>query len=318
VPEYFQLPARRLLNRSTGKCLPFQRTINPYRGCELGCVYCYARYTHEFLELDGVRDFETKIFAKQFVASTFRAELAKTNRNEAIAIGTATDPYQPAERRFQVTRQILTVFAAEQGRRLSLTTKSALVGRDLELLGRIARANFLHVNITITTLETKLARQLEPRAPRPDLRLRVVQELAGAGLEVGVFPNPILPLLTDSEGSLDALAAAAARAGASFIGDGLLFLRPPANQVFLTFLEQRFPRLAARYREQFRGRSHLGGEYPKLIQDRVQRIRARHGLAGAPAERPPELWPCDPQLELFPQPTTHSPQPTTCAVIQGL
>jgi DNA repair photolyase len=309
VPEYFQLPARRLLNRCNGKCLPFQRTINPYRGCELGCVYCYARYTHEFLDLDGVRDFETKIFAKQFLAGAFRAELAKADRHEAIAIGTATDPYQPAERRFSVTRQILTVFAGEQGRRLSITTKSDLVLRDLDLFGKIARANFLHINVTITTLNARLARRLEPRAPRPDLRLGTVRELARAGLEVGVFPNPILPLLTDSEESLDALGAAAAHAGASFMGDGLLFLRPPADQVVFAFFEQHFPRLAPKYRQQFRGRSRLGGEYPKLIQERVRKIRARYGLAGAPAGHPPELWPGDPQGELFPQSTAHNPQP---------
>ena len=308
MAQFFQLPARHFLNRCTGKCLPFQRTINPYRGCELGCVYCYARYTHEFLDLDGVRDFETKIFAKQFFASSFRAELAKVDRHEAIAIGTATEPYQPAERRFLVTRQILTVFAGEQGRRLSITTKSDLVLRDLDLLHRIARANFLHINITITTLNRRLARRLEPRAPRPDLRLSAVRELARAGLEVGVFPNPILPLLTDTEENLEALAAAAAQAGASFMGDGLLFLRPPADRVFFAFLEQHFPRLVPKYRQQFRGWSRLGGEYPKLIQERVQKIRARYGLAGAPAEYTPELWPGDPQGELFPQSTIHNPQ----------
>jgi DNA repair photolyase len=286
--EYFELPARRLLNR-TSERMPFQWTINPYRGCEFGCVYCYARYTHEFLELDPGAGFERKIFAKRFSAAAFAEELRRIDRQDWIAIGTATDPYQPAERRFGVTREILRVFAAGRGRRLSVTTKSNLALRDLDLFREIARANVFHVNFTVTTLDQKLARRLEPRAARPELRLASARRLAEAGIQVGVFPNPILPLLTDGEDSLDELARRAAEAGATFLGGGLLFLKPCARQVFLPFLERHFPRLAREYERLYRSGAFLGGEYAERIGERLRRARARYGLADA-VEYTPERW----------------------------
>jgi len=297
--QYFELDSRSLLNLCSSPRVPFQWTINPYRGCELGCKYCYARYTHEFMELDGGREFEEKIYAKKVVPAALRRELGKADRRDAIVIGTATDPYQPAERRLGLTREILKVFAGERGRRLSLTTKSDLVLRDLELLGSIARANVLHINVTITTLDERLARLMEPRAPRPELRLGAVRGLAAAGLAVGVFPNPILPYLTDTERSLDALAAAASEAGASFLGGGLLFLKPVAQEVFFPFLEQHYPSLAPRYRALFARGAFLRGEYAGRIKDRLQRVRARYGLSDAPVEYTPGLWEGDPQGNLF-------------------
>lgn len=296
--QYFELPTRRLLNRTTGR-MPFEWTINPYRGCEIGCKYCHARYTHEFMELSGGRDFEQKIYAKQFVRSMLAAELRKAPRAEAIAIGTATDPYQPAERRFGLTREILEVFAGGEGRRLSVTTKSDLVLRDLDLLKTIARANVFNVNVTITTLDENFARLLEPRAPRPGLRLAAVKALAEAGIVAGIFPNPIMPLLTDTEESLDALASAAARAGASFMGGGLLFLKPCAKEVFFPFLEKHFPELLPRYEEMFRRGAFLRGEYAKTVGERVRRARERHGLAGSPVEYRPELWQPEPEQGLL-------------------
>src|ERR1022692_4548562 len=210
--QYFGIPARSILNR-TRPGMPFQWTINPYRGCEFGCKYCYARYTHEFMEM-APEDFEDKIYAKSAAAHLLRQELGRVGRQDSIAIGTATDPYQPAERRFGRTRGILEVFARDRGRRLSITTKSDLVTRDLDLLREIARGNVLAVNITITTLDEKLARALEPRAPRPELRLRAVRRLSEAGICVGVFPNPIMPGLTDGDRALDRLARASRDAGA--------------------------------------------------------------------------------------------------------
>src|SRR5438874_11368974 len=165
--EYFTLPARSLLNRCTAPRMPFTWTINPYRGCEFACKYCYARYTHEFMELrDGV-DFEQKIYVKQHASDLLRQELRQVKRGEEIAIGTATDPYQPAERRFEVTRGILEEFARHEGLELGIVTKSDLVLRDLDLLRTIAERNSLFVSVTITTLNVSLARLLEPRAPRP-------------------------------------------------------------------------------------------------------------------------------------------------------
>lgn len=298
--EYRSLPARAILNKCSSERVPFRWTINPYRGCEFGCKYCYARYTHEFMELLDSHEFEAKIFAKTFAEGAFRAELDKARRDEPIAIGTATDPYQPAERRFRITRRILEVFAGEKNRRLSITTKSDFVTRDIDVLKRIARANILHINVTITTLDAKLSRLLEPGAPRPDLRLGSVRTMAEAGLAVGVLPNPILPLLTDREDALDALASASSRAGARWLGGGILFLKPCARQVLIPFLEQHFPRLAGRYRERFAKSAFLRGAYPEIIRERLKRIRERHGLASAPADYRPELWEDDPQGELFP------------------
>ncbi len=297
--DYFSLPTRRLLNRTTDR-MPFTWTINPYRGCEFACRYCYARYTHEFLELDGGDAFERQIYAKRFTPDTLRAELARTPRADAIAIGTATDPYQPAERRFNLTRRVLEVFAAGKGRRLSVTTKSDLILRDLDLLREIARANIFHANITVTTLDASLARLLEPGAPRPDLRVETVRALSSAGLETGVFPNPIMPWLTDSEENLDAVAAAARQAGATFLGGGPLFLKPCSARVFYPLLDAHFPELAPRYRKLFGRGAFLKGEYADEIKARVRRVRERHRLANAPLEHAPELWEPEPrQADLF-------------------
>src|SRR5579883_2519622 len=156
--QYFEIPARSILNK-TKPHMPFRWTINPYRGCEFGCKYCYARYTHEFMEMDAT-EFEDKIYAKAAAAHLLRQELRKVERKDHIAIGTATDPYQPAEKRYERTLSILKVFASERGRYLGITTKSDLVLRDLDLIREIARGNVIGINMTITTLDEKLARLL--------------------------------------------------------------------------------------------------------------------------------------------------------------
>ncbi|HJT88504.1 MAG TPA: radical SAM protein, partial [Bryobacteraceae bacterium] len=286
--QYFDIPARSILNR-TKPNMPFQWTINPYRGCEFGCKYCYARYTHEFMELD-VHDFEDKIYAKAAAAHLLRQELARIDRRDGIAIGTATDPYQPAERRFSRTRTILEVFARERGRHLGLITKSDLILRDLALLKEVARGNVFHVAVTITTLHEKLARLMEPRAPRPELRLKAVRALSEAGLVVGVNPNPIMPLITDGEAHLDRLAKAARDAGAQYFGGGPLFLMPCAQKVFLPFLEEHFPALAPHYHAQYGKSPYLGSGYKQVLRERVQKIRDRYGLDSAPVDYRPELW----------------------------
>jgi DNA repair photolyase len=287
--QYFEIPTRSILNR-TKPGMPFQWTINPYRGCEFGCKYCYARYTHEFMELDAF-EFEDKIYAKSSTAHLLKQELRKVHRNEGIAIGTATDPYQPAERRFGRTRAILQVFAQERGWHLGVTTKSDLICRDLALLREIARRNVLGIYITVTTLDEHLARLLEPRAPRPALRLEAVRKLADAGMQVGVFPNPVMPGITDGEAELDALAAAARQAGARTFGGGPLFLMPCAQKVFLPFLEQHFPELVQRYRELYGTGAFLGREYKDALRARVAAIRARYGLTSEIPDYRPEIAP---------------------------
>jgi DNA repair photolyase len=294
--RYFEIETRSVLNR-TRPGMPFRWTINPYRGCEFGCKYCYARYTHEFMGIEEGSLFEDQIYAKSDLAPILRQELRKLDPAEAIAIGTATDPYQPAERRFRRTQSILEVFASGRGRRLSITTKSDLVTRDVGLLLKIAESNSLSVNITVTTLDRELARLLEPRAPRPDLRLKAVSTLARAGIRVGVFPNPILPLITDSERRLDRLASAARDCGASYFGGGLLFLMPSARKVFFPFLAERFPDLLKRYEERYTRTAYLRGEYADMIRQRVRAIRVRYGLENGPMEHMPEgLEPQQPAL----------------------
>lgn len=293
--QYFEIATRSVLNR-TRPGMPFRWSINPYRGCEFGCKYCYARYTHEFMGLEDATLFEDRIYAKSELAPILKAELRKIDPAESIAIGTATDPYQPAERRFRRTRSILEVFAKGRGRRLSITTKSDLVVRDIELLQRVAATNEISVNMTITTVDRELARMLEPRAPRPDLRLRAVRSLADAGIRVGVFPNPILPMITDSERRLDGLAAAAAANGATYFGGGLLFLMPTARRVFFPFLAERFPELLRRYEARYTRNAYVRGAYAESIRARVRAIRQKYGLDSAPLEYRPQVEPEQPEL----------------------
>ena len=300
--EYRELPSRSLLNRCSNDRMPFRWTVNPYRGCEFGCKYCYARYTHEFMGIEDGELFERRIFAKADAVALLRRDLAKLDRSgrggEGIAIGTSTDPYQPAERRFEITRSLLEAFAEGQGRDLSLTTKSDLVARDVELLARIGERNRLSVNVTVTTTDIGLARRLEPYAPRPDLRLDAVRILRRGGIEVGVFASPVMPLITDSESSLDAVARAAATAGATYFGGGTLFLMPSAQQQFFPFLEKAFPDLVAGYRRRFEKEAYLRGPYADDLRLRIQRIREKHGLASGPKAPPPEP-PAERQLSLF-------------------
>src|SRR5690349_9516619 len=295
--EYFEIPTRSLLNRSKPN-MPFRWTINPYRGCEFGCKYCYARYAHEFMELDA-HAFEDKIYAKESPALLLRHELAKIPKADAIAIGTATDPYQPAERRYQLTRSILEVFAKERGWHIGLITKSDLITRDLDVLAEIAQRNVFNVHITVTTTDEKLARLLEPRAPRPELRLQAVQKLRSAGICVGVNANPVMPGITDSERSLDQVARAAREHGAFTLGGGSLYLPLAAQKVFLPFIEKEFPDLAERYRKVFETNIYLSRAYKDGLSERVRRIRERYGLASGIIEYRPELWAEEEQMDLF-------------------
>jgi DNA repair photolyase len=297
--QYLEIETRAFIGRCSGTRMPFVWTVNPYWGCEFGCKYCYARYAHEFMELRDPVLFERRIFAKRFQPSAFRAELKKVKGGESIWIGTATDPYQPAERRYGVTRSILQVFRREQGFHMGITTKSDLVARDAALLGEIGRRNVVHVNLTITTLDQDLARLIEPMAPRPSLRIAAVKTLADAGVRVTVLGNPVMPLINDSEESLDAVCAAAAAAGARSFSAAPLFLKPCSAQVFLPFLEERFPHLAGRYRERYQKNAYLQGHYPDMIRERVRGIVARHNMQPRDAEYRPEDWQPEPQLALF-------------------
>jgi DNA repair photolyase len=298
--EYFTLPARSLLNRCTGVRMPFEWTINPYRGCEFACKYCYARYTHEFMEMrDGV-DFEQKIYVKQHAADLLRQELRQVKPGEQIAIGTATDPYQPAERRFETTRGILEELARHQGLDLSIITKGNLILRDLDLLLQIAGKNSLMVNVTITTLNISLAHILEPRAPRPDLRMDTVKQLNQAGIHTGVSCSPVIPGITDTLRNLETLVRATAEAGGKHISANPLFLKPCSAAVFMPFLEKQFPQLAADYQQRYKDRAYLPKSYGKRISELMTRLKQKHGMAHHDRNsRPLAALPKESQLALF-------------------
>ena len=276
--EYLTLPVRSVLNRCTSARMPFQWTINPYRGCEFACKYCYARYTHEFMEMrDGIA-FEQKIFIKQHASELLRQELRHVKTGEEIAIGTATDPYQPAEPRFEVTRAILEEFSRHRGFQIGIVTKSNLVVRDVDLLRSISIHNKISVNMTITTLNTDLARILEPRAPRPDLRLEALRKLIAAGVRASVICAPVLPGITDSPRDLEALVRAVAEAGGKYIFANSLFLKPCSAAVFMPFLEKEFPHLVDNYRQRFKDQAFISAPYRKRLSQLVARLRQKYGI----------------------------------------
>jgi DNA repair photolyase len=287
------LPVKSILNRCESDRVPFEWTINPYRGCEFACKYCYARYTHEFMEIDG-GEFGRKIFVKQDAAAllardvsakySYASKASGYTKAEHIAIGTATDPYQPAEREYGVTRACLEELAKREGLSISIITKSNQIVRDLDILKVIAAKSAVSVNITVTTLKPRLARLLEPRAPRPDLRLAAVKELREAGLHVGVSASPLVPGITDGEGELEAVAAAAKEAGAEWFFSGVLFLMPASARQFLPFIEQKFPKLAKQYRELYAKNGYAPEAYRKKVSERVLRIRQKFGFASRPWE----------------------------------
>jgi DNA repair photolyase len=276
--EYFTLPIRSLLNRCTGGRMPFTWTINPYRGCEFACKYCYARYTHEFMEMRDGAEFEQKIFVKHHAADLLRQELRQVKRGEEIAIGTATDPYQPAEKKFEVTRAILEELARHSGLEIGIVTKSNLVLRDVELLRQISKTSKLFVNLTITTMNVELARILEPRAPRPDLRMDAMRRLNQAGVNSGVICAPVLPGITDSPRDLEAVVRAVSEAGGKYVFSNSLFLKPCSAAVFMPFLEKEFPRLVESYRQRFKDGAFLSSSYRKRLSQLMARLREKYGI----------------------------------------
>lgn len=299
--EYLTIENRSLLARCTSTRVPFQWMINPYRGCEFACKYCYARYTHEFMELRDGLDFERRIYVKQHASWLLRQELKQVRRGQSIAIGTATDPYQPAERNFGVTRSILEEFARHEDLSLGIVTKSNLVLRDVDLLQAISKKNRLSVNLTITTLHPDLARLLEPRAPRPDLRLQAVKKLALAGIQAGVNVAPVLPGITDAPADLESLVRASAEAGATSLYAAPLFLKPCAAKVFLPFLAEKFPRLAAEYEQRYSTRAFASAPYARRITSLIARYRTKYGMHSReePAKKMPSPARHAEQFKLF-------------------
>lgn len=282
--EYHEIAIRNLLNRCSTTRMPFAWTINPYRGCEFACTYCYARYTHGFLDLHRWQDFEEKIFVKKGAATALERQLRRAAlQGQPIAIGTATDPYQPAERHFQITRSLLAVLARVEGLEISITTKSPLIVRDLDLLTDLDRRHSIVVNVSITTTDASLARRLEPRAPTPEARFRTVAKLARQGLTVGVFVMPVLPGLNDKREALLPIFTRAVESGAHDVIAAPLFLRPAARARFLPWLNRELPDLAERYSRIFGRRDYLRAKERDRLMASYRRLRIEFGL---PRQRP--------------------------------
>jgi len=235
--------ARTIIARNDSPDIPFTQSINPYQGCEHGCIYCYARPSHAYLDLSPGLDFETKLFAKPNAAALLRTELAHPGyRCEPIALGTNTDPYQPIEREWKITRQIIELLA-ECEHPLTITTKGALILRDLDLLASMAAKNLARVYVSIAMLDRELARKLDPRAPTPQRRLEMIKALADAGIPVGVSVAPVIPQLTDKD--LEAILEAAAAHGARAAGWVMLRLPREVKELFRDWLAQHYPLRAA-------------------------------------------------------------------------
>ena len=231
--------AKSVLQHQKSPDIPFDVSLNAYRGCEHGCIYCYARPSHAYMNLSPGLDFETRLFAKPDAAKLLRAELAKPSyRCSPIALGTNTDPYQPIEREWKITRQILEVLA-EHRHPVSIVTKSSLVERDLDLLVRLATDDLVQVYISVATLDAELARRMEPRAATPRRRLQAIETLNEAGVPCGVMAAPVIPFLTDSE--LEKILEAAHQHGARSAGYVLLRLPYELKDLFKDWLATHYP-----------------------------------------------------------------------------
>jgi len=283
--EYVEIRVRTVLNRVEG--MPFRWSINPYRGCAHACVFCYARRTHGFLEEDGIQGWGNRIFVKVNAPEVLRAELAHPAwKREEVAIGTATDPYQPIEGRYRLTRRILEALR-DARTPASLVTRSPLILRDVDVLLALHQRAGLAVWVSIATLDPDMARNLEPTVAPPHQRLRTVARLRAAGLEVGVLLAPILPGLTDAPKALEAVIRAAWDHGARFIGHSVLNLGEVTREAFFRFLQDRHPELVALY-ERLYPRKYAPRAYIKAVDRIVERYRERLGFRGRPLPRGPQ------------------------------
>lgn len=259
--------ARSIISRNSSPDIPFDQSINPFLGCEHGCVYCYARPTHAYIGLSPGLDFETKIFAKANAGKLLRAELSKQSYAPAlIALGANTDPYQPAERRLGITRDVLQVLA-EFNVPVGITTKSALVERDIDLLAPMAQKGLARVLMSVGTLDLALARKMEPRANSPARRIEAIRRLSEAGIPVGVIVSPVIPAINDKD--IEAVLDAAAAAGASYASYVVLRLPLEVRDLFIEWLAQHFP-LRAKHVMSLVQQLHDGRDYDATFGTRMR------------------------------------------------
>ncbi|HYY88414.1 MAG TPA: Rv2578c family radical SAM protein [Chloroflexota bacterium] len=280
----YEIRAKSIINKVPGASrVPFQWTINPYRGCSHACTYCFARNTHTYLDLDAGHDFDSRIVVKVNAGQLLRKELAAPRwAGEHIAMGTNVDCYQRAEGRYRLMPQIIEALR-DHANPFSILTKGTLILRDLELLRQAADVTKVGLAMSIGFVDERLWRSVEPGTPSPRRRLDAVRTLSDAGLDVGVLMAPILPGITDGPEELDRTVAAIAAAGAASVTPLPLHLRPGAREWYLRWLSRTRPDLLERYRELYRGGSYALSGYQREVTARVRLAAHRHGLARAPA-----------------------------------
>src|ERR671925_1985670 len=280
--QYMEDTCKTALNRvPEASRVPFRWTINPYRGCTHSCHYCFARAFHAYLDLGIGEDFSTKIVVKTNVASVLRRELAAPRwGGEAIAMGTATDPYQHCEGRYELMRGILRALVDFENP-LSILTKSTMIVRDLDLFRELGEVAPLTVSMSVGTLDESVRRIVEPGTPPGRRRLEILGRFAEEGIRTGVLVAPILPGLTDDDEHLDEVLAACAEAGVDYASPIVLHVRSSIREHFMPWLEEHYPWLHPRYVELYRGRAYAPKSYQTEVAERFARLREKHGLTGS-------------------------------------
>ena len=277
-----EIHCKTLINRVNAPDFQFRWTINPYRGCRHACRYCYARSTHQYWGMDAGTDFESQIFAKVNAPSVLRQELSRPKwQGDPIVIGTASDPYEPAEAQYRLTRQVLEVMA-EYRNPASITTKGTLVRRDIDVLRHLNEVAGVQVVFSVGTIDETVWRQTEPGAPNPMARLEAMQYLVEHGIPAGVLAAPLLPGLSDSAKSIDALVSAAANHRAQFLSGNLLFLRPGSREWFMPMIRESYPHLAPGYARLYRS-EHAPRDYTNAVVGLVEDARLRWELPRMPS-----------------------------------
>jgi DNA repair photolyase len=301
---FHEVLAKSALNRVPAQsAMPFEWTVNPYRGCSHACVYCFARNTHTYLDLDAGADFDNQVVVKINVAEVLSAELTKPRwSRQPVALGTNTDPYQRAEGRYQLMPGIIEALA-DSRTPFSILTKGTLLRRDLGMLVAAADRVPVHLAMSIAVYDDGLQQSVEPGTPTTAARLATVRAAADAGFDVDVFLMPVLPYLTDTVDHLDGALAALREAGASSITYGALHLRPGAREWFLSWIDREHPRLSARYRAMYRSSSYAPEGYRRWLGERMRALKKRHGFGARPGFEFARDTASAPALELAAQPT---------------
>lgn len=287
-----EIECKSALNKVAVPGMPFRWSLNPYRGCQHACTYCFARGTHEYLGYDSGRDFETRVVVKTNAPEMLRQDLGRPGwQRELVVIGTACDPYQPAELKYSLTHRLLRVMR-DFANPASIVTKSPLVVRDADVLRQLSEVAAVTVNFSVATLDEEIWKRTEPTTSKPRRRLEAMRLLTERGIRCGVLLAPILPGLTDDPAALERVVEAAREHGASFVHDNVLYLKPGTKEWFMPFLRESYPHLSERYSKYYRG-VYAPKTYTQEVHRVVERLRLKYDLT--PPER---IQPSAGQLEL--------------------